>query len=204
MERPDEILHAFKSDRREGFRLLYDAYYEILLLYASGITADAGAAEDAVQECFITFWTRDHLLKLTGGLEGYLFRAVKYASLNQVRNARRRQQLHDAAGREEEQMAAARDERGEERADDEARDGDDAAPLFAAINRLPGERRKIFLMICVDGLSYKETAGKLNISINTVKTQMSRAVKFLREHLKERLFSILVAWIARGNGGGVA
>ncbi|MDR2129564.1 MAG: sigma-70 family RNA polymerase sigma factor [Odoribacteraceae bacterium] len=187
MESPETILAIFKQDRVRGIRLLYDAYYEILLLYAAGITADTGAAEDVVQECFISFWMRDNLLKLPGGLEGYLFRAVKYTALNQVRTAKRRRDLHAAVSLERPEAEASV-------ADEEI---NDMTALFAAINRLPAERKKIFLMICVDSLSYKEVAGSLGISINTVKTQMTRAVKALRESLQGCLFSILLAWIAR-------
>ncbi|MDR0765608.1 MAG: sigma-70 family RNA polymerase sigma factor [Odoribacteraceae bacterium] len=194
MNNPENILTTFRKDKSKGIRLLYDAYYEILLLYANGITGDTGAAEDAVQECFISFWTRDHLVKLHEGLEGYLFRSVKYAALNQVRATRRRQHLHDLASKEKSRHAAAAD-------DNEPANLDG---LFAAINRLPEERRKIFLMICVDGLSYKETAGALSISINTVKTQMARAVKSLREELRGRLLQVLLSWIAGGKHRGTA
>jgi RNA polymerase sigma-70 factor (ECF subfamily) len=187
MENAETILAIYKQDEARGLRLLYDAYYEILLLYAHGIIDEAGAAEDVIQECFISFWAHGRLLGLPGGLEQYLFRAVKYASLNYVRGRRRRQNLHATASREMPGTDAAPGE-GE---------ADDMAVILAAINRLPGERRKIFLMICVDGASYKETAEKLNISINTVKTQMTRSVKFLREQLKNHVFTILLAWIRR-------
>jgi RNA polymerase sigma-70 factor (ECF subfamily) len=187
----ETILAIYKRDKTRGIRLLYDAYYEILLLYANGITGDTGAAEDVVQECFISFWTRAHLQKLPDGLERYLFGAVKYASLNHVRGTRRRQNLHAAASRE----MTPHDEA--PLSGDEA---NDMAAVFAAINCLPAERRRVFLMICVDGLSYKEVAATLGISLNTVKTQMARAVKFLRENLKEHVFSMLLAWIRHDEG----
>ncbi|MDR1273149.1 MAG: sigma-70 family RNA polymerase sigma factor [Odoribacteraceae bacterium] len=187
MENAETILAIYKQDEARGLRLLYDTYYEVLLLYAHGIIGEAGAAEDVIQECFISFWARDRLRGLPDGLERYLFRAVKYASLNYVRGRQRRQNLHASASRE---MPGTDEAPNEE-------DTDDMAVLLAAINRLPDERRKIFLMICVDGHSYKETAEKLDISINTVKTQMTRSVKFLREQLKNHVFTILLSWILR-------
>jgi RNA polymerase sigma-70 factor (ECF subfamily) len=191
METAETILSIYKQDEARGLRMLYDSYYEILLLYAHGITGEAAAAEDVIQECFISFWARGRLLALPDGLERYLFGAVKYASLNYVRGRRRRQWLHETAGKEWPATDAAA--AGEE--------ADDAAAIFAAINRLPGERRKIFLMVCVDGASYREAAERMNVSVNTVKTQMVRSVKFLREQLRDRVFSILLAWMCRGGGG---
>ena len=63
--------------------------------------------------------------------------------------------------------------------------------LYKALNELPEERRKIFLMICLEGMKYQEVAEKLHISINTVKKQMGRSFKFLREKLQKNIFITL-------------
>lgn len=44
--------------------------------------------------------------------------------------------------------------------------------LLDAIDRLPEKCRQIFMMSCVDGLKYREIASQMNISENTVKTQI--------------------------------
>lgn len=53
-----------------------------------------------------------------------------------------------------------------------------------AIDHLPNKCREIFILNRFDGLSYKEITEVLNISINTVKTQMARALSSLRKALK--------------------
>jgi RNA polymerase sigma-70 factor (ECF subfamily) len=53
-----------------------------------------------------------------------------------------------------------------------------------SINSLPEKRREIFRLSRQDGLKYHEIAQKLSISIKTVETQMSLAIKSLREKLK--------------------
>ena len=53
--------------------------------------------------------------------------------------------------------------------------------LYAAINQLPLERRRVFMMICAEGMKYQDVADALGFSINTVRTQMGRSMKFLRE-----------------------
>ena len=55
------------------------------------------------------------------------------------------------------------------------------ARLWAAIDELPTERKKIFLLSKRDGLKYQEIADELNISIKTVENQIGKAMKFLRE-----------------------
>ncbi|MCK5701208.1 MAG: sigma-70 family RNA polymerase sigma factor, partial [Cyclobacteriaceae bacterium] len=56
-----------------------------------------------------------------------------------------------------------------------------------ALESLPEKCREIFLMNRFDGLKYREIAEKLDISIKTVETQMSRALKTLREKLSDMI-----------------
>ena len=53
------------------------------------------------------------------------------------------------------------------------------------ITELPERRREIFLCSIKEGLSYKEIAKKLNISENTVDTQIRNAINYLKSKMKE-------------------
>ena len=72
---------------------------------------------------------------------------------------------------------------------DEADDSDEEqiriaerdARLWTAIDKLPPERRKIFLVSKRDGLKYQEIADELHISVKTVENQISKALKSLRD-----------------------
>ena len=55
--------------------------------------------------------------------------------------------------------------------------------IIAAIDKLPPERRRVVELSMV-GYSQEEIAEKLNISVNTVKTQKRKAYAFLREELQ--------------------
>jgi RNA polymerase sigma-70 factor (ECF subfamily) len=70
--------------------------------------------------------------------------------------------------------------------------------VHRAISNLPERCRRIFLMKRYDDLSYNEIASILNISINTVKTQMKRALKFLRMNLAH-LISIALCLLMLNN-----
>lgn len=50
-----------------------------------------------------------------------------------------------------------------------------------AVALLPGEQREVLLLVCVEDLSYRETAELLDIPIGTVMSRLSRARKFLAE-----------------------
>jgi RNA polymerase sigma-70 factor (ECF subfamily) len=176
------ILSLMKRNEREAFRLLYARYYDPLLLYCHRILDDPVAAQDIVQECIISLWRGKRLVNFTGDLDQFLFRMVKNRALVYLRDKRRADNSRDSYLHERPP--------GEE----EERDNMDA--LYLAINRLPGKCRKVFLMTCLDGKTYQQVADELHVSVNTVKSQMKRALKFLRTHLDASLFLTLLIYLS--------
>lgn len=183
MNRSEEILTALKKKEKDAFEIFFSEYYEGLVLFATGILKDVNVAEDIVQECFVNVWEKQRYEQLTDGLEYYMFHIVKNAALNELRGIQRRISRHEKAFKEREIVEEMRD-------DDDIQS--EIAMLYAAIWQLPPERRCIFMMICAEGMKYQEVADRLQISINTVRTQMGRAVKFLRDKLKNRIVSIVL------------
>jgi RNA polymerase sigma-70 factor (ECF subfamily) len=55
--------------------------------------------------------------------------------------------------------------------------------LNAAIQLLPEQQRQVYLLCQSEGLKYEEVAARLDISTNTVKTHMKRALASLREYI---------------------
>lgn len=60
--------------------------------------------------------------------------------------------------------------------------------IFKGVDQMPAMRRKIFKMSRFNGMSYKEIAAELSLSVKTVENHISRAIKQLQE-----ILSVLVA-----------
>ena len=60
--------------------------------------------------------------------------------------------------------------------------------LERLIKNIPEKRRRIFLLSRMEGLTYREIAEKLNISVNTVNTQISKSLEELRDRLPDKFF----------------
>lgn len=177
------ILESLKKEDRSAFRELFDAYYDALILFANHLLNNAEAAEDVVQDCFVDFWISRRFEHLDSGIGKYLFQSVKHAALNDLRGCRRREKRHASLQQEISEEEEATETYNEE-----------LEVLYAAIRQLPEERRKIFTLICLEGKKYQEVADMLQISINTVKTQMGRSFQFLRKMLGNHRFLILLFW----------
>ena len=160
-----------KNPEEETFKTFFLKYHDVLVLYAASILKNVDAAEDVVLGCFVQAWESSLYKKLSDGLDKYMFHVVKNAALNELRDCKRRKTRH-------EKMT-------------------EIDVLYFAINQLPPERRRIFMMVYAEGKKYKEVAEHLQISINTVRTQLSRSLKFLREKLEGHMFTILLLYFRK-------
>ena len=173
-------MYEKKTEEKE-FKAFFLKYHDVLVLYATNILKDVDAAEDVVSGCFVQVWENSLYKNLPDGLDKYMFHVVKNAALNELRDSKRRTARH-------EKMMEGMPE-AEIMHEDEQTEID---VLYFTINQLPSERKRIFMMVYAEGKKYKEVAEHLQISINTVRTQLMRSLKFLREKLGEHLFTILL------------
>ena len=127
-------------------------------------------AEDVVQQVFADAWDKNSHDMVIANFKSYLYQAVRNRSLTLIAQSSDMLQTTEC-------IADIEDLSEEEQIYQSERD----ARLWAAIDGLPAERKKIFLLSKRDGLKYQEIAEELHISIKTVENQMGKALKTLRE-----------------------
>ena len=127
-------------------------------------------AEDVVQQVFADVWDKNSHDMVIANFKSYLYQAVRNRSLTLIAQSSDMLQTTEC-------IADIEDLSEEEQIYQSERD----ARLWAAIDGLPAERKKIFLLSKRDGLKYQEIAEELQISIKTVENQMGKALKTLRE-----------------------
>ncbi len=162
-----------------AYRQLYNLYYKVLVLYAMNFNLPIGAAEDIVQSLFISIWEKKSVFRSLDSFHGYLYNSVRNSSFNYLK--------HENVELEYlEKMAHTY----QEVAEDEVQREEVYRLLFQTIDRLPSRCREIFLLY-MDGKKNEEIALQLKISIETVKTQKKRAVKFIKEQIGPVYFLML-------------
>lgn len=148
--------------------------YRPLCLFALYYLNDTDAAEDVVQECFATLWEKINSGNVVINRKAYLYMTVRNRCLDQLRKkGLQTEQLkpYDTYGIIDEDDL-------QERSEIEAR-------LWTAIDSLPEKCREVFLLSKRDGLKYEEIAAELGISENTVRNQISKALKMLKEGVRK-------------------
>lgn len=158
----------------------YQGYMELLYDRALGYVKDPAVAEDIVQEVFIRFWDNRHKWDISVSVPAYLSRAV----VNSCKDFLDHQNVHL---RYEKEYISVNPVEFEMNYDAEELDAL-RERLNVFIDSLPEKCREIFILACVEGMKYREVAERLDVSVNTVKTQVKSAYTKLRDEfdLKDR------------------
>lgn len=176
----NRLLERIKSGNASYYEEVFRKYYQSLCLFALKYVKDPDEAEEIVQEMFVRIWQKKESLAVTTSLKSYLYQAVRNACLNHLK--------HNNVKLEYQKRAI--DATSAANAGDTLVALELEARITETLNKLPPERKKIFLMSRNEGLKYREISEKLNISIKTVENQMSKALQFLKTELMDFLVVI--------------
>ena len=179
------IVPQIIEGNEKAFENLFQSHYANLCGYAVKYVWELEQAEEIVQDLFFNIWSKRSNLQITSSIESYLFRAVRNACLNYLKHLKVRDNY---ATDVKESVNPGRDQDNNSVEVLELQD-----KIEEAIEALPPERKKIFLLSRHEELKYKEIAEQLGISVKTVEAQMGKALKYLRESLSE--FMVILIFI---------
>lgn len=191
MQEKQRVRKVRDEGDRSAFEKLFRAYYKRLHGFAYSYVEQSETAEDVVQSVFLKIWTQRENWDPPGTVKQYLFAAVKNEALNKLRHEK------IVTDSEEEVIASFREIQHEIAIDERLETEELRYEMEKGIQKLPPRCRQIFLLNRRSGLTYTEIAAYLDVSINTVNTQMGRALKSLHESLSEYLPALIAAGISR-------
>ncbi len=175
-----ELIESIKNGNPKSFEMVFNTYYKRLCTFAFDYTRQLEIAEDIVKDFFVVFWNNREKLEITTSLSGYLFRSVRNACINYLlRNKERNKTISI------EEVNWVEIKINEPLSNDYPLGNllakEQENQIFNAIEKLPVGCREIFKLSRFENLSHKEIAEQLNISKNTVKVQIYRALKILKK-----------------------
>ncbi|MEM7103307.1 MAG: RNA polymerase sigma-70 factor [Bacteroidota bacterium] len=169
---------------RASFEQLFKTHFAYLCNFAKQYVEDIDTAQDITQKVFIVLWEKRADMDPGKSIKSYLFTAVKNKCLNYIRDQKKYRSKvldldcgdFDIAGEEEDYFAQ-----------DELR-----KRIAEAMNNLPEKCRLVFEMSRFQGMKYREIAEELDIAQKTVEAHMSKAMKALREQLKDYMLMVMI------------
>lgn len=158
-----------------AFRILFHRYRSKLYKFSLRYVKSVDVAEDIIQDAFLKIWEQRQALQPELSFEAYLFRISRNQIFNEFKKSSRLaafeaftlQNITDNRQTEWEVIAQNYQEL-----------------LHSALELLPPQRRQIFQLSRIEGLSHEEIAQQLNLSKNTIKVQINKALKSIREFLE--------------------
>lgn len=169
------------TNKNMDFESLFTYNFRPLCLYALHYLGDVDASEDIVQECFATLWENLQQGTEVSNRRAYLYMTVRNRCLDQLR----KKGIPTESLKPYDTYGLIDDDDAQERSLTEAR-------LWTAIDSLPEKCREVFVMSKRDGLKYEEIAEELGLSVNTVRNQISKALRILKEGA-QKIFSFFFA-----------
>src|SRR5690606_33414694 len=164
--------------------MLFRTYYQPLCNYAYTFVQDRDEAEEIVQTTFLAVWERKEALEIRTAVKPYLYAMVRNACLNVLKHEKVKKQ-HAVV-----QMAV-----GERSVESVARTvmaSELETKIYEAMDTLPEQCRLVFKLSRFEELKYSEIAEQLNISVKTVENHMGKALRIMREQLRDYLPLLIV------------
>ncbi|CAB3930563.1 RNA polymerase sigma factor [Achromobacter insolitus] len=131
--------------------------------YARGLTGDPHRADDLVQDTLERAWSRYSRWQRRGELRAWMFGIMHNHFIDGVRASSRRAEQTALGELPDAPVRATQTDHLEVR------------DLDRCLQALPAEQREVLLLICVEDMSYQETARILDVPMGTVMSRLSRA-----------------------------
>ncbi len=170
-----EILNDLSKGDREAFNLLYLSYAPTLENFLTNLTKNRLTAEDLVHNIFLKIWYNRSTIYRVESFKQYIFKIAKNAvfdlfdhnlvKMRYLKKIEQKSHLYISHNNMQDEI--------------EARDL--SLLIDITINKMPDKRKAVFVLSRKEGLSHKEIAEKLQISIKTVENHITQAIREIRK-----------------------
>jgi RNA polymerase sigma-70 factor (ECF subfamily) len=180
----EQLFKSLKTGDITAFEMLFRTYYQPLCNYAYTYVQDRDEAEEIVQSTFLNVWEKRDSLTIHTGVKPYLYAMVRNACLNVLK--------HDKVKKQHAAMEMAVADRSAESVARMVLATELEDRIYRAMDKLPEQCRLVFKLSRFEELKYQEIANQLNLSVKTVENQMGKALRIMRDQLKDYLPLALV------------
>ncbi|MFO7791153.1 MAG: RNA polymerase sigma factor [Bacteroidales bacterium] len=186
-EQVKKLIKGCEKGDQQSQRMLYEALYNKMLGACMRYSRDPGEAKDLVQDGFIKVFKKIKTYNCKGSLEGWIRRLIINNAIDQLRkNKKMLFSFEEESGIDN--MEDTKDEDDEDKKLLQLK----AEKIVELIQKLSPAYQAVFNMYVIENMSHKEIAEKLNISVGSSKSNLSKA--------KVRLRKLYIEYIEKYDG----
>lgn len=172
------LLKLIQEGDEKAFKYLFDAFFVPLCRYTNLLIQDTQESEELMMDLFLYVWEHKADIKIKISFKAYLFQSARNRSLNFIRDRKEKAPIDDFS---------------EIFADDE---GTSRQVEIEELNHLieevifslPDKCRCVFIKSRENNLTNQEIADEMSISVKTVETQITKAIKHIKSYLKNQYY----------------
>lgn len=178
----ERIWKSIQEKDKGTFERYYKEHFRSFFLMSCKYLRDPARAEEIVNDVFLKIWEDGDKIRIESSLKSYLYKAIINRSINVLNKSKkdliRRTDLNDIP---EESYELRQIEENEL-----------SVKIYAAIDKLPDQYKRVFEMSRFEELKQQEIAEKLGISVKTVKNHITIALKQLNIALIRNLILVVI------------
>lgn len=178
-----ELLLQLQQGDQKAFTHLYRRYKDPLGYRLFQLLKNDALAEEVLQDLFLKVWEHRANIDPQQPFRAYLYRIAANLSYNLMNRASKERAILEQIIEGSTELYR--------HIEEQLFQKENEALLHAAIERLPSQRKKIFIACKIEGKSYKEVADELRISPHTVNDHIQKAMQYLRMHIAASAHSYL-------------
>ena len=173
-----ELMRKLRQGEERAFNSIYLMHVKQLMAFTIRTVKSRELAEDIVHDVFVKIWDNREQIDPELPFKPYLYVVTRRHVLNILKRAAHESQIIEEMFKEAISFGNFTDE--------EVVFQESSTLIKEAITLLPAQRKKVFELCRIKGLTYKQTAEELGISQGTVNDHMVKALRFIKEYLKAR------------------
>lgn len=173
-----DLLKRISQGDEAAFTEIFHYYGRRIWLFVTQKTKSETIADEIVQEVFLKLWQKKDTVTEIDNFSSFVYTIATNKTYDYFRKVARDSRKLEGLWRQLQEVAACNTV-------EETIDFHESMEIInEAIDQLPPQRKKIYLLNRMEGLSYEEIARELDISKNTVSNQLVEATKFIRAYIK--------------------
>jgi RNA polymerase sigma-70 factor (family 1) len=182
----EELMQEIKADNMFAFDLLYKKYCKRVYKFGYSILKSPEESENLMQDVFLSLWENRQKVEKDSSVKSFVFTITYNTAISIIRKKARESRFIE--------YLKSLQEITEEPVNVKLEYNELTTKLDEIINTLPQRQKEVYLLHRVEGLKYNEIAERLNISVKTIETHMSRALKTIREKLGNYSLMAILFW----------
>ena len=183
------LLYELKKGNREAFNGVFRYYYPRGMAYVASMVEEK-VAEDIVQDIFLYVWENRAKLYVSDGFHSYLFQSAYTRCLDYFKKNLSVEKYHSHTYEkylEDYQNLL----EGDNPVIEELSMKDFYRRLYELLELLPEQRREVFVLAYIKGLTAKEVSEQIQMPQRTVESHLYLALKFLKKHMSKNDYYLL-------------